>query len=87
MAFDIDRYHALVDAWLSEMGDVLTQDERDAVPRSGLAVTLEQAARFLTDHILGDVYFRVSRPGENLERARNQLDLLRSMMATLERRP
>jgi Ser/Thr protein kinase RdoA (MazF antagonist) len=87
VAFDIDRYHALVDAWLSEMGEVVTQDERDAVPRSGLAVTLEQAARFIADHILGDVYFRVSRPGENLERARNQLDLLRSMMATLGPRP
>jgi N-acetylhexosamine 1-kinase len=87
VAFDVDRYHALVDAWLAEIGDVLTQDERDAVPRSGLVATFEQAVRFLADHILGDVYFRVSRPGENLERARNQLDLLRSMMSTLERRP
>ena len=31
----------------------------------------------------GDVYFRVARPGENLDRARNQVELLRSMVSTL----
>jgi len=83
VSFDVDRYHALVDGWLSETDGLLTQAERDAVPQAGPLVTFEQAVRFLTDHLEGDAYFRVAFPGENLDRARNQLDLLRSMVAAL----
>ena len=36
--------------------------------------------RFLTDHVAGDVYYRTSRPGHNLDRARAQLHLLRSLV-------
>jgi len=35
--------------------------------------------RFLTDHIQGDRYFRVSQPGANLHRARQQFDLVRRL--------
>ena len=42
-------------------------------------ITLELASRFLTDHLLGDKYFRTKFPGHNLVRARNQLALLKSM--------
>ena len=31
------------------------------------------ALRFLTDHLEGDVYFRIHRPGHNLDRCRTQL--------------
>jgi hypothetical protein len=83
VSFDPDRYRALVDAWAAEVGDLLTENERQALPRAGPVTTFEQAVRFLTDHLRGDVYFRVTRPGENLDRARNQLDLLRSMVDAL----
>jgi hypothetical protein len=36
----------------------------------------ELAIRFLTDHLEGDRYFRVDRRGENLQKARIQLELL-----------
>jgi hypothetical protein len=32
--------------------------------------------RFLADHLAGDVYFRIQRPGQNLDLARTQLALL-----------
>jgi len=83
VAFDTERYRALVDAWLAETGELITPAERDAVRKAGPVVTFEQAVRFLTDHLQGDVYFRVTRPGENLERARNQVTLLRSMVSAL----
>jgi N-acetylhexosamine 1-kinase len=83
VAFDRERYQALVGAWLGETGDHLTEAERGAVPRAGVVVTYEQAVRFLTDHLLGDVYFRVRAPGENLDRARNQWQLLRSMESSM----
>jgi Ser/Thr protein kinase RdoA (MazF antagonist) len=79
--FDAERHHALIDAWLDEVGDLLTASERDLLPVAGPVITYEQAVRFLADHLMGDLYFRVARPGQNLDRARNQLALLRSMMA------
>ena len=38
-------------------------------------VALMLGVRFLTDHLRGNVYFRVSEPNENLHRAREQLAL------------
>ena len=35
--------------------------------------------RFLTDHLAGDVYFRTSRSGHNLDRALVQFRLARSV--------
>jgi Ser/Thr protein kinase RdoA (MazF antagonist) len=81
--FDVARYRALLDAYVEEMDHLLTDAERAALATAGPVVTYEQAVRFLTDHLLGDVYFRIARPGQNLDRARNQLALLRSMVDAL----
>jgi Ser/Thr protein kinase RdoA (MazF antagonist) len=81
--FDADRYRALLGAYVHEVDGLLTEAERSALPVAGPVVTYEQAIRFLTDHVMGDVYFRVAKPGHNLDRARNQLTLLRSMLAAL----
>ena len=43
---------------------------------AGALLTLMNAIRFLTDHLEGDPYFRVQRPGQNLDRTRAQLRLL-----------
>jgi len=37
--------------------------------------------RFLTDHLRGDRYFRVTRPGQNLDRCRAQFALLSGLEA------
>jgi hypothetical protein len=37
--------------------------------------------RFLTDFLQGDVYYKISRASQNLDRARNQFALLRSLEA------
>jgi Ser/Thr protein kinase RdoA (MazF antagonist) len=53
--------------------------EFEAIEVAGAVVTYEQAVRFLTDWIAGDVYYRIGRPTQNLDRARAQLRLLASM--------
>jgi len=76
-----ERYQAIVEGYrhgLSRAG-VVQADELDAVEVAGAVVTFEQAVRFLTDWIAGDVYYRISRPTQNLDRARAQLRLLASM--------
>jgi len=42
-----------------------------------------QALRFLTDHLNGDIYYRVDHPGQNLERASNQSALLMQLESYL----
>ncbi len=81
MAMDVAKWHAVVAGYLHTAGDLLTDSERQAIPDAGPVVTWEQAVRFLTDHLAGDVYYRVTRPGHNLDRARAQLALLESMEA------
>ena len=46
---------------------------------SGKVITLEIGMRFLTDYLQGDQYFKISRPGHNLDRARAQFKLVTSI--------
>ena len=47
--------------------------ECSALPLAGSLMAFENAVRFLTDHLSGDVYFRIQREAQNLDRARAQL--------------
>lgn len=42
-------------------------------------ITLELAMRFLNDYINGDVYFKTDYYNHNLDRARNQLALVKDI--------
>ena len=44
-----------------------------------LTITLEQALRFFTDYLEGDQYYKITHPNHNLERARNQIALVKSI--------
>jgi hypothetical protein len=79
MAMDAGRHRAVMTGYLDAAGALLTAAERAALPDAGPVVTWEQAVRFLTDHLAGDAYYRVARPGHNLDRARAQLALVESM--------
>lgn len=77
---DLELFAALAQGYLDGAG-FLTAAERRSLVDGALVLTLEQAVRFLTDHLDGDVYFRVERPGQNLDRCRVQLALLESLLA------
>lgn len=59
----------------------LTSSEVDLLPMAGPLMALEAAARFLTDHLRGDVYFPIDGPGHNLRRARTQVRILESLLS------
>jgi Ser/Thr protein kinase RdoA (MazF antagonist) len=73
-------FAALARGYLEAAGGMLNRAEIESLVPSGMVSTMEQAARFLTDHLEGDVYFRVHRPGQNLDRARTQLALLEALI-------
>lgn len=76
---DLELFRALAHGYL-EGARFLTDDERRGLVDGALVLTLEQAVRFLTDHLEGDLYFRTERPGQNLDRCRVQFALLRSLL-------
>lgn len=74
-----DMMQAIYEGFLSETADFLTPVEKDNLLLGGLWITGEQALRFLTDYLAGDVYYKIKYPEHNLVRARNQLALCVSM--------
>ena len=44
-------------------------------------MTLECGIRFLTDYLVGDEYFHITRPEQNLDRCRTQFKLVADMEA------
>lgn len=77
---DPARWRALVDGYTATAGPLLTPAERTHLLLGGQVITLEQAARFLTDHLDGDVYYSVEDPQHNLRRARAQIALLKQLL-------
>lgn len=74
-----ELFEALARGFMAGTGDLLSPVEVDHLTLAGQVMTYEVGVRFLTDHLEGDPYFRVARPGHNLDRARAQLALLRSL--------
>lgn len=79
-----EMFAALAEGFLTGCGDALNEVERAHLVVAGQVMTYEVGLRFLTDHLQGDVYFKIKRPGHNLDRARNQFALLRSLEAQAE---
>ena len=57
----------------------MTEAERRSLPWGAKLMTLECGIRFLTDYLEGDHYFKISRPDQNLDRARTQFTLVQGM--------
>jgi hypothetical protein len=74
-----DIFEALAAGYLAGTAGALLPVERDHLAVAGQLLTFECGLRFLTDHLQGDTYFRLHRPGQNLDRARNQFALVQSL--------
>ena len=79
VTIDIDYYRAFVKGFIDGVGDCLTKEEIERFALSSKVMTYECAIRFLGDHVNGDVYFNIRKPGHNMERAANLLKLLSEM--------
>ena len=82
--FDIDLFEAYTRGFLDGAAGSLTQAELDYLPWGAKLMTLECGIRFLTDYLVGDEYFQISRPEQNLDRCRTQFKLVRDMEAQFE---
>jgi len=69
-------FEAMVKGYLSEMKNILTATEKELILFSGRYIIYMQALRFLTDFLNGNIYYPISYPTQNLDRAKNQFKLL-----------
>lgn len=84
----LEVLEALCSGFLEPTSGLLSENERLHLPLGALWITGEQALRFLSDYLAGDVYYKVRTPEHNLVRARNQLALfcaLQDNLAELEK--
>lgn len=73
--FDLDIARALLGGYLTEVGGLLTRHDLDHIYDAIRLIPFELGLRFLTDHLEGDRYFKIARPGQNLHRALAQFRL------------
>ena len=81
---DLGLYEQFTRGYLETAGDSLTRTELEYMPFSAKLMTYECGIRFLTDHLNGDTYFRILRPGHNLDRTRTQFKLVADMEVKLD---
>ena len=77
----LDLYRAFLEGYLDACGHALTENEISVLPLGAKIITIELGMRFLTDYLDGDVYFKIDRPTQNLDRCRAQLRLAADMEA------
>ncbi len=75
-----DVYQALRQGFINGCQRTLTDGELQHLELGAGYIILEQAIRFLTDHLNGNIYYQVTYPEHNLVRATNQLTLLQSFL-------
>jgi len=68
-------FEAVTEGYLAATNEWLTLNEKSYLLYGAMYITLENAVRFLTDYINGDVYFRTSEKDQNLHRFKTQYRL------------
>lgn len=81
---DLQRFQAFANGYLDATRDILTPTEVAYLPLSGAMLAYIMGIRFLTDFLMGDVYYKIHQPEHNLQRARAQLTLCRRLLERME---
>ena len=79
-----DFYDAILSGYVDVIGKELTESEKKYIHYSGLLMIYMQALRFITDYLNGDVYYKITYPDQNFDRAKNQLILLQRLEEFLQ---
>lgn len=79
VSLDLNLYEMYVKGYLKGCNGSLTANEIQMLPMGAKIMTLECGLRFLTDYLMGDVYFKVHKKDHNLLRCRTQFALVADM--------
>lgn len=75
----VEGFEQLAQGYLAKANAILTDFEVDLLVYGAWLITCEQALRFLADYLDGDRYYKVKHPRHNLDRARIQISMVRSI--------
>lgn len=78
MDLKMDMFESLVKGY-TETATFLNSTEKQHLAYAGKLLTLECGIRFLTDYLQGDVYFKIKRPSQNIDRCRNQFAFVQAI--------
>ncbi len=76
---DLDMFDRITSGYLETSREFLTPVEIEHLVFAAKLMVFENGIRFLTDHLAGDVYFKIHRPGHNLDRSRTQITMVKDM--------
>ena len=79
VVFDEDLANAFCKGYMSQAGAFLTDADREYMFDSIRLLPFELGLRFFEDYLAGNVYFKTSKPEQNLNRARVQFRLCESI--------
>jgi hypothetical protein len=74
----LEMFEALVGGYLASIGGFLNAVEKGHLVFCAKLITFEMGIRFLADHLGGDRYYKVHRPGQSADRARVQFKMVES---------
>jgi len=74
---------AITNGFLDGIKEAIDPIEKDNLYNGAALIIYEQALRFLRDYLLGDPYYQVNYPSQNLVRAQNQIVLLKDFLKYL----
>lgn len=77
--FNLEFYKAYSKGFLEKMKSNLTVVEKMHLPLAAKTMIFIMAIRFLTDYLNGDIYYKTKYSEHNLDRAKNQFKLIRSL--------
>jgi len=81
----LDIFDRLAHGYLDTTRESLTSLEVDYLGFSAKLMTFENGIRFLTDHLSGDVYYKIHRENHNLDRCRTQFKMVEDMEQKYDR--
>ncbi|UCA61288.1 aminoglycoside phosphotransferase family protein [Chryseobacterium rhizoplanae] len=77
--FNAEMYEAVKKGFLFHLKEKLTPKEYDRLDYAAQVAIYIQEIRFLTDYLNGSTYYSITHPEHNLDRTRNQLELLKGL--------
>ncbi|MDR6464644.1 aminoglycoside phosphotransferase family protein [Chryseobacterium sediminis] len=81
--FNPEMYKIVKEGFLFYLKEKLTPEESDNLDYAAQVAIYIQELRFLTDYLNGSIYYATKYPEHNLNRTKNQLELLKGLRAYL----
>ncbi len=82
--FNPEMYKVVKEGFLFHLKEKLTPEESENLDYAAQVAIYIQELRFLTDYLNGSTYYSITHPEHNLDRTKNQLELLKGLRDYLE---